>query len=145
MRAVDSASLGELAWVGPEGAPQSVGVVPLQRTEGPVVAFTFDRLDHALAAASAEVVDLVLREPRNTATSWRPAAWRCSSRLIEDVEGDLFLDELLHQELRRYPPARRYADSPLLCREHWWYLPRLILQLDPCGAAGPTGRVERPP
>ena len=131
VRTVNSASLAEVAWVDPQGAPRAIGVIPLLRGDEVAVAFTFDRVDQALALAGAEVVDLVVREPRNTASGWRPAAWRCTSRLVEDVDGDLFVAELLDQELRRYPPARRYADSPMLCREHWWYLPRLILQLDP--------------
>lgn len=37
----------------------------------------------------------------------------------------------LEQEVRKHPPSRALVDSPLLRREHWWYLPRLVLLLDP--------------
>lgn len=137
MATLHAASLAEVAWLDPEGTPRAAGVVPLLRGGEPVLALTFDRVALALAVAGAEVVDLVVREPRNTAAGWRPAAWRCTSRLVEDLDGDLFTEDLLHQELRRFPPARRYADSPLLCREHWWYLPRLLVPLTPISELDP--------
>src|SRR5690606_31504645 len=40
-----------------------------------------------------------------------------------------FTEVLLSQELLKYPPSRTYADSPLLCRENWWWLPRLVVRL----------------
>ena len=50
---------------------------------------------------------------------------------MEDGEGSLYVEQLLDQELRKHPPARVLAGSPLLRREHWWYLPRLVLLLEP--------------
>ncbi|MGH3664503.1 MAG: pyridoxamine 5'-phosphate oxidase family protein, partial [Egibacteraceae bacterium] len=35
------------------------------------------------------------------------------------------------QELWKYPPSRLLADSRLLRREHWWYLPRLLAVFEP--------------
>ena len=134
---LDSASLGEVAWLDVTGRPRAAGVLPLVREDRPVLALTLDRADLATQLAAAEVVDLVVREPRNTSPGWRPSGWRCRSRLVEDLEGQVWVDELRLQELRRYPPARRYADSPLLCREHWWYLPRLLVELDPVEPLNP--------
>ena len=140
---LDASSIAEVAWVDGAGRPRAAGVLPLLRQGRPVLAFTFDRAALATELAGAPIVDLLVREPRNTGTTWRPAAWRCSSRLVEDVAGDLYAAELMLQELRRYPPSRRYADSPLLCREHWWYLPRLVVDLEPLAALDPPARRER--
>lgn len=126
-----TSSLGEVAWVDADATPRAAGVLPLVRDGVPAIALTLDRGELATSLAAAEVVDLLIREPRNTAEHWRPAGWRCRSRLVEDLEGEIYQSELALQELRRYPAARRYADSPLLAREHWWYLPRLIVELAP--------------
>lgn len=135
------ASLGEVGWLGPDGTPRAAGVLPLLRDATPVLALTFDRVDLAVSLSGADAVDLLVREPRNTGAGWRPAGWRCRTRLVEDLEGDIYRDELVLEELRRYPPARRYADSPLLMREHWWFLPRLVVVLEPVAALpSPTVR-----
>lgn len=134
---LDSSSLGEVGWVDPTGRPRAAGVVPLLLDGLPVLALTFDQVELATELAAADVVDLLVREPRNTGSAWRPGGWHCRSRLTEDLEGETWLEQLRLQELRRYPPARRYADSLLLCREHWWYLPRLLVRLEPVDALDP--------
>lgn len=128
---IDAASLGEVAWVDDAGAPRAAGVLPLLRGGAPVLALTLDRADLAVALAGAGSVAVLVREPRSTGRGWQPAGWRCRTRLVEDLDGEVYVDELLVQELRRYPPARKYADSPLLMREHWWFLPRLLVELEP--------------
>ncbi|QZY28076.1 hypothetical protein [Nocardioides coralli] len=130
-RVIDTASVGEVGWVDEAGAPRAAAVLPLLRDGTPVLALTFDRVELAVSLSGAARVDLLVREPRNTASGWTPTAWACRTRLVEDLDGDLYRDELQLQELRRYPPARRYADSPLLMREHWWFLPRLVVVLEP--------------
>ena len=86
---------------------------------------------------------LVVAEPRNTAAAFTPTVLHARPTLREDPEGDLYVGELVVQELRRFPPARVFADSPLLMRENWWYLPRLVLDLD-VEAAAPTAAREAP-
>jgi hypothetical protein len=130
-RLLSSSSLGEVAWVDADGTPGAAGVLPLVRDGVALLALTLDRAELATALAAADAVDLLVRKPRNATAGWAPAAWRCRSRLVEDLGGQLLRDDLLLQELRRYPVARRYADSPLLSREHWWYLPRLVVELTP--------------
>ena len=128
--AVHASSLAELSWVDGAGAPQVRGVVALVRGDDPALAFTYADADVARDVAAASSLALALRETRSTGAAFRPLLVRGTPRLVEDPRGDLFVDELLTQELRRYPPSRIFADSPLLMREHWWYLPRLVVELD---------------
>lgn len=128
--AVGASSLAEVCWVDRSGAPQARGAVALVHEGRPVLAFTY--ADEAVArdVAAAEQVVLALSEPRSTAAAFRPVLLTGRPRLVEDPKGELYLAELVRQELHRYPPARVYADSPLLMREHWWFLPRLVVELD---------------
>lgn len=129
-RAVHASSVAELAWTDPDGAPDGFGVVTLWWQEAPAVAFTYALEAPARAAAASPLVALTLTEARSTSTAFTPVAIVGRPRLVEDVDGRLFTEELLDQELRRYPPARKFADSPMLRREHWWYLPRLVVEVD---------------
>ncbi|TGN63183.1 pyridoxamine 5'-phosphate oxidase family protein [Nocardioides eburneiflavus] len=126
---IAAASLAEVSWVA-AGLPRICGVVPLARGDVPVLAFTYADEDLARAVAGAPVVTLSLTEPRSTGTAFRPLVLVGRPRLVEDPSGDLFATDLLPQELRRYPPSRLLADSPLLQREHWWYLARLLVEID---------------
>jgi hypothetical protein len=129
-RMIRASSLAELTWTDPDGAPDGKGVVALSWGQTPVVAFDYAHEVQARAAAAAPRVVLTLTEPRSTGTLFEPLAVTARPCLVEDLEGTIFGQELLAEELRRYPPARKFADSALLRREHWWYLPRLILALD---------------
>lgn len=129
-RSVRASSVAELFWTDPDGAPDGGGVVALTRQDAPVVAFTYAAEAEARAAAAAPLVALTVTEPRSTGTAFTPLAVTGRPRLVEDLDGQVFTDELLEQELRCYPPARKFADSVMLRREHWWYLPRLILVVD---------------
>jgi hypothetical protein len=140
---VASSSVAELCWLGPDGIPRVRGVVPLVLEGRPVIALLYADHDIAREAATSPRVTLVVAEPRSTSTAFAPALLHARPTLREDPEGDLYVNELVLQELRRFPPARLFADSPLLMREHWWYLPRLVLDLD-VEAAVPTTAREAP-
>lgn len=125
-----ASSLAELVWLRPDRMPDAAGVTALLHRERPAVAFTYAHAGIAHDVASAPVAALAMTERRSTGRPFTPMAAVGLPSLVEDPTGELFGSELLVEELRRYPPARRYADSPMLCREHWWYLPRLIVSLD---------------
>lgn len=127
--AISTSSLAEISWL-QSGLPQVRGVVPLVQDDRAVLAFTYDRQDVARAIAASPAVTLSLTETRGTGTGFRPLALTGRPRLVEDPSGDLFAGDLLLQELRRYPPSRLLADSPILQREHWWYLPRLLVEIE---------------
>ncbi|GAB3519897.1 hypothetical protein [Arthrobacter monumenti] len=129
-RAVHGSSLADVVWLDSLGRLQGCGAVALLWDKQPALAFTYDREDRARSIAAAPQVALTFTDIRSTSTTFTPAALIGRPTLVEDVDGDTFAENLLEQELRRYPPARIFADSFLLRREHWWYLPRLIVRLD---------------
>lgn len=132
---VRSSSLAALAWVDEAGEPHATGVVALTHGTVPAVALTFARSNLARmvtgAGSSRQVgpAALALVESRGTGPGFRPVVLTAETRLVVDPTGDLHGEEMLDQELRRYPPARLLADSALLCRENWWFLPRLVVEL----------------
>ncbi|WP_153398467.1 pyridoxamine 5'-phosphate oxidase family protein [Ornithinicoccus halotolerans] len=129
--AVRASSLAELAWTGADGSPRAAAVMALTRGEQVLLALTFDRaaLARDVVAARGPVV-VALTEPRGAAAGFRSVGLVGRPRLEADTQGQVYADELRLEELRRYPPARLLADSPLLCREHWWWLPRLLVTLE---------------
>ena len=128
---VSAAGLAELIWSAAQDVPpQAIGAAPLLLGESPVVALPWAYEEQARAAASSSSVALVLSEPRLAGPAWQPVAAVGRPRLVEDNDGALFVERLLDQELRKHPPSRALAGSPILRREHWWYLPRLILMVE---------------
>jgi hypothetical protein len=120
------AQLAELAWLGQDGAPRLAVVVPLVDDGRPALALTYDRLTDAESIAAARRIVLAVTTPllANGAT---PVVAEAQLALTPDPRGVGFEDRLLAQELAKHPPSRQWADSRLLRREHWWYLPRLLL------------------
>jgi hypothetical protein len=127
---VRAATVAELAWVGTDGRPDALPVVPLLLDVEPAIAYPYAYADLARQIATAPAVALTISEPRMTGSGWRPLAATGRARLIEDKDGELFKSALLTEELRKYPPSRALADSLMLRREHWWYVPRMIVVLD---------------
>ncbi len=127
-----AAAVAEVLWVATGASPpvRARGVLPLVGPRGPVLALPYADRGLALELAAADEVVLTLTEPRGSGRAWSPEVLRCHTRLEADPTGDVFVEELLSQELRRWPPSRLLADSPLLRREHWWWLPRLLVHLD---------------
>ena len=129
LRVVRSAATAELAWT-EDAAPVARAVVPLAGDAGPVLAVPYADASWARSVATRPRVVLTISDRRLCAPTWQPLRVTAVPRLVEDREGALFAEQLLPQELRKHPPSRALADSPLLRREHWWYLPRLLLHLD---------------
>ncbi|WP_344691586.1 hypothetical protein [Blastococcus jejuensis] len=135
--------MAELLWRDANGPPAAVGVVPLVLGDRPAVALPWAQVDVARAAAASDTAALVLSDPRLTGSAWRPMVATGRPTLVEDGDGSLFTERLLDQELRKHPPSRALADSHMLRRENWWYLPRLILLLDDVRVAA-GGRRDSP-
>lgn len=129
-RTVHGSSLADVAWIDDDGAVQACGAVVLLWGETPAIAFNYADADLARSIAAAPQATFAFTETRSTSSSFVPGSIAGKPSLSEDHDGSIFTEELLEQELRRHPPARVFADSVLLRREHWWYLPRLIVPLD---------------
>ncbi|SDP92409.1 hypothetical protein SAMN04487905_113116 [Actinopolyspora xinjiangensis] len=120
---------GELCWVDSAGSPNGIAVTPLLRGEAPCVALpyscsaTIDLLETAHEIGFAVTDRRSLREGRDGLTAFGPV------RVTHDLSGSVFGGEMLEQELRKYPPSRALADSLLLRRENWWWMPRVIVEL----------------
>lgn len=141
--ALHAAAVAELLWRSPDGPPSALGVVPLLLAGQPAVALPWARVEAARAAAASDAAALVLSDPRLTGSAWQPMVLTGRPTLVEDDDGDLFTEHLLDQELRKHPPSRALADSAMLRREHWWYLPRLVLLLT-APRVEPVGRRDGP-
>lgn len=128
-RLVDAACIGELAWVAP-GGPDAMAVTPLRLGDRPAVAVPYAFAERLHEAGTAPWVAMALTDSRMTSRGWNPTVLTGRPVLREDLGGDVFAEQLLAQEVRKCPPARAYADTPLLRSENWWYLPRVILTLD---------------
>ncbi|WP_207782034.1 hypothetical protein [Phytoactinopolyspora limicola] len=128
---VRSATVAELCWIDAGQRPDAVPVTPLLTRGRPVVAMPYSQLDLARAVAAAPQVALVVSDPRMTGPHWHPLVVTARPRLDEDRDGAFFVEHLVSQELKKYPPARSLIDSPMLRREHWWYVPRLLITLEP--------------
>lgn len=128
--AVRAAPVAEVAWREADLTLRATGVLPLVEARGPVLALTYADVALAEALAAAPEALLTLTEARGAGAAYIPLLLRCRTRLVADPEGERFTASLLEQELLRWPPARLYADSVLLRREHWWWLPRLLVELD---------------
>lgn len=129
-RLVAAACVAELAWPGPDGLPYAEPATPLLLGKEPALAYPYAREEHARTVAAAALVAVVLSDDRMTSREWSPTLLWARPRLLEDRDGSLFGAELITQELLKYPPSRALIDSPLLRREHWWYLPRLVVAME---------------
>lgn len=139
---VEAAAMAELVIPSGSGAPAIEPVVPLLLDGAPALALTYDRREKARAIERAPALTLALAEPRMARIGWSPLAVGVRAAVEPDPEGETFVEHLLEQELRKYPPSVPIANSFLLQRENWWYLPRLILRLEPRREPEPISRRE---
>jgi hypothetical protein len=131
--ATRAAAVAELFWTAPgHDSPVIEATVgtPLLLDRGPAFAFTYAESDRAHRIAASGRVVVVYSDARVSGSGWRPLAVVGRPLLTPDPDGAFFGDRLLEQELRKHPPSRALADSAMLRREHWWYLPRLIITVE---------------
>lgn len=135
------AALGAVVVPVPGGDPPEIeGVTPLMLDGAPAFTLTYDRLEAARRIGRAPQLTLALYDPRLARVGWSPLAIPVRATVEPDPEGERFTEELLEQELRKHPPSRELANSFLLQRENWWYLPRLIVRLEPVETPRPLAR-----
>jgi hypothetical protein len=123
------AAVAAFAWIGADGTPLVEPVTPLLLEGSPAFTLTYDRSILARQISASSQVALVFSDSRLAYVGWNPLTVRGRAEVIPDTEGEMFREELLHQELRKFPPDRQLIGSLLLQRENWWYLSRWIVRL----------------
>lgn len=131
VRANRRAGVAEVCWSDAAGLPRATAVVPLEHEGRPALALHWSQWPSARELAACPAVAWVLSDRRLAQRDWAPGAGTGRMRLVIDHDGSVFGGSMLDQELRKHPPSRAFADSPVLRREHWWFLPRLVLVLEP--------------
>ncbi|GAA1202471.1 hypothetical protein [Prauserella alba] len=155
----------ELCWTNPDGSTAAIAVTPVLRGPDPASATVCAALPYAragevegLRSAAAAVFAVTDSRSLPGDAAAETAAGDASAgvvlsgiaaagtvRIIDDLHGELFTEELLDQELVKYPPSRALADSVLLRRENWWWLPRIVVELTGSAAgAGSAGTMPLP-
>lgn len=119
----------ELCWIDPDGSPAAIAVTPVLLGSTVCAAVPYARAAEVAGLRSAGSAAFAVTDSRSLAGTDAVVA-AGTVTVTDDVSGDLFTDELLEQELAKYPPSRTLADSVLLRRENWWWLPRIVVRLD---------------
>ncbi|MDQ3628087.1 MAG: pyridoxamine 5'-phosphate oxidase family protein [Actinomycetota bacterium] len=137
-----NAGVAELCWSDPQGSPRATAIVPLEHEGRPALALHWSQWPAVRELAASPGVAWVLSDRRLAQRDWQPGVGLGRVRLVVDQDGSVFTDSMLDQELRKHPPSRAFADSHVLRREHWWFLPRLILVLEPTAVHGIGERTD---
>lgn len=124
------ALVAEVCWLDGHQQPAGMPVTPLLIDGVPCLALPYASRKRAADLRAAPEVAFAVTDARSLPDGRRGVAAVGSVTVTEDLDGAIFTDELLEQELVKYPPSRTLADSLLLRRENWWWLPRLVVRLD---------------
>lgn len=143
-RSAALAALAEVVWPTADGRVRCAALTPLVAGDGPVFALPYARSDLARDLAAAPAAAVVLSDSRMARRGWTPLGATVSLSVTADPRGERFQDELMAQELRKHPPSRALIDSPLLRRENWWYVPRLIVAVVEVDRVRAVGRRSGP-
>lgn len=120
----------EVCWLDNAGRPAALATIPLLDGEVPCVALPYSRAAAATGLRDAEQVAFAVTDSRSLPADAEGMAVLGWVTITDDISGEHFATELLAQELVKYPPSRALVDSPLLRRENWWWLPRILVRLD---------------
>ena len=136
----ETAAVAELSYLDPDGPPRTEPLTPLLMEKEPAFALPYSRIDLARKLEMSPRVSLAFSDSRLARVGWSPLAVEGKMQVVPDPEGDLFLEELLYWELRKYGPSRQLIGSLVLRRDNWWYVPRLILRFTEVETPQPIGR-----
>lgn len=144
LTAARGSAAADLVWRAPDGTLVARTAAPLVRGSTLAFALPIADADVASGLAAARRAWVLCVDGRDAAERWRPAAAPCEVRVEVDVagdwvHGDWVAEGLLAQLCDKDPAARATVESPLVRRENWWAVPRVLVGARPVGAA------RRPP
>jgi hypothetical protein len=134
------AARAELGWSDVDGRLHATAIIPLVVGGAVVAALPFARTATARRLDRATAVTVVFSDSRMAWKGWSPCVVSGGVTVTPDRSGEWTWTGALDQEVRKYPPSRLLIDTAIQRREHWWYVPRWIVRLEP---AGPPRQVAR--
>lgn len=126
----------EVAWLAAGGQVGAVAAVPLEWEGLLCVALPYSFAANVASLREARTVVFSVTEPMRRAGEQARGFAAGTARVVDDVSGETFQRQLLTQELLKYPPSRVLADSMLVRRENWWWLPRIIVTMSRVDRSG---------
>ncbi|CAN5858570.1 hypothetical protein BH18ACT11_BH18ACT11_09630 [soil metagenome] len=141
---VDLAAVAAFAHADAGGIPHVEPVTPLLLDGSPAFTLSYAHSDLARRILASSKTALVFSDSRLAYVGWSPLQVTARVEVVPDPEGRLFREELMHQELRKFPPDSQLIGSMILQRENWWYLPRWIVRLVEAGEPHPVTRRTGP-
>lgn len=134
------AARAELGWRDADGVLRATAIVPLVIDGAVSAALPFAEAPLARHLATATSAVVVCSDSRMARRGWTPFAVPVRITVTPDRTGDWTWSGALDQEVRKYPPSQLLIDTAIQRREHWWYVPRWIVRLDPVGRPAPVAR-----
>lgn len=140
----EMAAVAELSYLDEGGKSRIEPLTPLILEKELVFALPYSRIDLVYLLDKSPWVSLSFSDSRLARVGWSPLAVEGRIEVVPDPEGDLFIEEPLYWELRKFWPSRQLIGSLVLRRDNWWYVPRLILRLTEIGSPRPIARRTEP-
>jgi hypothetical protein len=140
LRSADLAAVAEVSYIDPAGVPRAVALVPLRLDNDICFALPYSQAGLAQEIGRSPQALVSFTDSRLAYKGWRALLSSGKTQVSPDPEGELFVEHLLEQELRKHPPSRRLIDTFLMRRDYWWYVPRLIVRFYPEGPSRPLAR-----
>ncbi|GAA1464869.1 hypothetical protein NE857_04245 [Nocardiopsis exhalans] len=118
-------TVAELSWTASAG-PSGIPVVPLMWRDSPCAALPYSMAETALSLRGLRVAFSVSDADAGGRTA---VVGSGPVEVVEDLEGNEFLEHMAEQEALKHPPTRLRTDSLMGRRENWWWVPRVLVSL----------------
>jgi hypothetical protein len=129
LRAIYDAPAGVLAYHGSRGQLVPVAVTPYVLGDDVYITATL---------AYSRKAQLIRQSPK-IALLTGGVYLLADAHVYADVKGDFFVEHILEQEMRKYPPARTLRRIPFHRRLFGWFFGRAIIKLEPIAAGADAG------
>jgi len=129
LRAIYDAPAGVLAYHGSRGQLVPVAVTPYVLGDDVYITATL---------AYSRKAGLIRRSPKIALLAGGVYVL-ADAHVYADVKGEFFVEHLLEQEMRKYPPARTLRRIPFHRQLFGWFFGRAIIKLEPTAVVADAG------